>query len=69
MTIDMAIMVGVAIIALVGGYFTGTLQGDSALYMDGYQEGKKEVCERVLARIESDVEVLQYVERQLEELE
>jgi hypothetical protein len=69
MTIDIAILIGVAIIALVGGYFAGTLQGDSAAYIDGYQEGKKEVCERVLARMQSDVDVLDYVERQLEELE
>jgi hypothetical protein len=71
MTIDIAILLGVAITALAGGYFAGTLQGDSAAYLDGYQEGKKEVCRLAAEHMTEhwDERFRNYVDYQLEELE
>jgi hypothetical protein len=72
MTIDTAILIGVAITSLIGGFFAGTLYGDSAAYSDGFREGRRSTCQQVRARmhrIDSDTEVFEYIYQQLEELE
>jgi hypothetical protein len=71
MTIDIAILLGVAVTALVGGYFAGTLQSDSAAYIDGYTEGKKEVCRLAAEHMTEywDERFRNYVNYELRELE
>jgi hypothetical protein len=72
MTIDIAILIGVAITSLIGGFFAGTLYGDSESYSDGFREGRRATCQQVRARMhrmDSDTEIIRYIYEQLEELE
>jgi hypothetical protein len=72
MTIDTAILIGVAITSLIGGFFAGTLYGDSESYSDGFREGRRSTCQQVRARMNRmawDAEVFEYIYEQLEELE
>ena len=71
MTIDIAILIGVAITSLIGGFFAGTLFGDSDAYSDGFREGRREVCDLAACymTIEWDERFRNYVNNQLEELE
>jgi hypothetical protein len=72
MTIDIAILLGVAITSLIGGFFAGTLYGDSAAYSDGFREGRRSTCQQMRARMhrmDSDTEIIRYIYEQLEKLE
>jgi len=72
MTIDIAILIGVAITSLIGGFFAGTLFGDSDAYSDGFREGRRVACQQVRARLsrwDSDTQILHYIDNELEELE
>jgi hypothetical protein len=71
MTIDTAILIGVAITSLIGGFFAGTLYGDSAAYSDGFREGRREVCHLAAGYMTEywDERFRNYVNNELEELE
>jgi hypothetical protein len=71
MTIDIAILIGVSVTSLIAGFFAGTLYGDSAAYIDGYQEGKKEVCHLAAEHMTEywDERFRNYVNYELRELE
>jgi hypothetical protein len=72
MTIDLGILISVAVSALIGGFFAGTLFGDTEAFGDGYREGQRAICDGVrdrMHRIDSDAAIVRYIYEQLEELE